>query len=94
MRRSKVERFVWKWKRCETFRIKDCNTGHHVEGLGPVRNGAGISAAIAALQQLEKNLMTGMAIGSSSRYIIGTEWKQLKCLYDKDRTPRGACSTF
>lgn len=37
------------------------------EGLGPVRNGAGISAAIAALQQLEKNLMTGMAIGSSSR---------------------------
>jgi len=37
------------------------------EGLGPVRNGAGISAAIAALQQLEKDQMAGMTIGSNSR---------------------------
>jgi len=37
------------------------------EGLGPVRNGAGIKTAIVALQQLEKERMAGMTIGSSGR---------------------------
>jgi fumarate reductase (CoM/CoB) subunit A len=37
------------------------------EGLGPVRNGAGIEAAIAALQRIEKEQIAGMAIGSGGR---------------------------
>jgi fumarate reductase (CoM/CoB) subunit A len=37
------------------------------EGLGPVRSGAGIEAAIAALQRVEKEQVAGMAIGSSGR---------------------------
>jgi fumarate reductase (CoM/CoB) subunit A len=37
------------------------------EGLGPVRSGAGIEAAIGALQRVEKEQVAGMAIGSSGR---------------------------
>jgi fumarate reductase (CoM/CoB) subunit A len=37
------------------------------EGLGPVRNGAGIEAAIRALQRVEKEQIAGMAIGCKDR---------------------------
>jgi len=35
------------------------------EKLGPVRDGAGVEAAISALERVEKELVTGMAIGCS-----------------------------
>jgi succinate dehydrogenase/fumarate reductase flavoprotein subunit len=37
------------------------------DGLGPVRSGAGIEAAIAALQLIEKEQVNGMAVGSRGR---------------------------
>ena len=37
------------------------------EGLGPVRSGAGIEAAISALERIEKERIAGMAIGSCDR---------------------------